>query len=285
MMNLALAGKRFERARPLDVWAAGVEVGLRTLRREPVLGLKRLALPVSYWRSAEFGYVWRHLAAPPGARVFDLGSPKDLAAMLARHRGYEVVATDILPEAIDASRRYARAQGLDGRGAGRVHSEVVDGRALAFADASFDAAFSVSVLEHIPGEGDSIALRELIRIVRPGGVIVVTVPYDRCYRETFVQGPVYERAPVASEPVFFERHYDHETLAARLLSADGCELVDVSLWGEGAIRMEALLERLGPLRLPLSPLEAFLSTALLRRVDPDRGGHPMAAFVTLRRAE
>jgi SAM-dependent methyltransferase len=208
-----------ERAGPLDVWAAGVEVALRTLRREPVLALKRLALPVSYWRSAEFGYVWRQLAAPPGARVLDLGSPKDLAVMLARRRGLEVVATDILPDAIESSRRYARAQGLDGRGAGRVHSEVQDGRALAYADASFDAAFSVSVLEHIPDNGDSMALRELIRVTRPGGVIVVTVPYDRRYRETFVEGPVYERKPIASEPVFFERHYDRDALDARFWRA------------------------------------------------------------------
>jgi SAM-dependent methyltransferase len=272
-----------ERVGPLDVWAAGVGVALRTLRREPVLGLKRLALPVSYWRSAEFGYVWRQLTAPRGARVLDLGSPKDLAAMLARRRGYEMVATDILAEAIDSSRRYARAQDLDGHGAGRVHSEVQDGRALRYPDASFDAAFSVSVLEHIPDEGDATALRELIRVVRPGGRVIVTVPYDRRYRETFVEGPVYERAPVATEPVFFERHYDAETLIARLLPSDVCEVVDVSLWGEGAVRMEALLDRLGPLRLPLSPLEALFSTALLRRVDAARGGHPMAAFITLRR--
>src|SRR6266513_1876498 len=109
-----------ETAKPLEIWAAGIGVGLRTLRREPMLGLKRLALPVSYWRSAEFGYAWRQIQAPAGARVLDLGSPKDLAAMFARHRGYEVVATDILPDAVEASRRYARAQRLDGRGAGCV---------------------------------------------------------------------------------------------------------------------------------------------------------------------
>jgi SAM-dependent methyltransferase len=280
---MEIVADRIERARPLDVWAAGMGVALRTLRREPVLGLKRLALPVSYWRSAEFGYVWRQLTAPDGARVLDVGSPKDLAAMLARRRGYEMVATDILPDAVDSSRRYARAQGLDGRGAGRVHSEAQDGRALTYPDASFDAAFSVSVLEHIPDDGDSIALRELLRVVRPGGLVIVTVPYDRRYRETFVAGPVYERAPVAAEPVFFERHYDANTLLARLHPSDLCEVMDVSLWGEGAIRMEALLDRLGPLRLPLSPLEAFFSTALLRRVDGVQGGHPMAAFLTLRR--
>src|SRR5947207_9066805 len=92
-----------------------------------ILPLKRLALPVSYWRSAEFGYAWRQIQAPAGARVLDLGSPKDLAAMFARHRGYEVVATDILPDAVEASRRYARAQRLDGRGAGCVQSETQDG--------------------------------------------------------------------------------------------------------------------------------------------------------------
>ncbi|HEV3142070.1 MAG TPA: methyltransferase domain-containing protein, partial [Vicinamibacterales bacterium] len=170
---------REQTAKPLEIWAAGVGVGLRTLCREPVLGLKRLALPVSYWRSAEFAYAWRQLQAPRGGRILDLGSPKDLAAMFARHRGYEVIATDILPDAVESSRRYARAQGIDGRSAGRVHSEVQDGRALTYGDASFDAAFSVSVLEHIPDGGDSAAVRELLRVVRPGGVVVVTVPFDR----------------------------------------------------------------------------------------------------------
>jgi len=272
---------REETAKPLDIWAAGVGVGLRTLRREPMLGLKRLALPVSYWRSAEFAYACRQLRLPPGARVFDLGSPKDLAALLARQRGYEVVATDILPEAIDESRRYALAQGIDGRGPGRVHSELQDGRALTYPDASFDAAFSVSVLEHIPDGGDSQAIRELLRIVRPGGRVVVTVPFDRSYRETFVDGPVYERSPVGSEKVFFERHYDRTALASRLFAPGVAEVVDLGFWGEGAIRGEKLLDRLGPLRAPLSPLEAFFSSALLGPVDPDDGGHPMAAFFTL----
>jgi len=267
----------------IAIWAAGVEVGLRTLRKEPVLGLKRLALPVSYWRRAEFGYACRQLGLPAGARILDLGSPKDLAAVLARRRGFEVVATDILPDAIELSRRYASAQGLDGRGPGRVHSEIQDGRKLGYGDGTFDAAYSVSVLEHIPDEGDAEAIRELIRVVRPGGVIVVTVPYDRRYRETFVDGPVYERAPVDAERVFFERHYDSAALTRRLLSSQQAEVIDLRFWGEGVVRMEAALDRLGRWRHPLSPLEALFSMLLLRQVQPDGKGHPMAAFFTLRR--
>jgi len=267
----------------LGIWTAGVLVGLRTLREEPLLGLKRLALPVSYWRSVEFAYVWRQLALAAGARVLDLGSPKDLAAMLAKHRRYELVATDILPEAIALSERYARAQHIAGHGPGCVYSEVQDGRALTYPDASFDAAYSVSVLEHIPDHGDSEAIRELIRVVRPGGLVVVTVPFDRHYRETFVDGPVYERRPVDSERLFFERHYDRATLASRLMDAPGTDVVDLQFWGEGAIRTERLLDRLGPLRIPLSPLEAWLAAALLRNVEPEGEGHPMAASFALRK--
>ncbi len=272
-----------ERAQPLAMWTAGLVVGLRTLRKEPVLGLKRLVLPVSYWRATEFAYAWEQLNEPAGARILDVGSPKDLAAMLARHKGYEVIATDILPEAVLLSRRYAHAQGLDGTGPGRVRSEVQDGRALPYADNSFDAAYSVSVLEHIPERGDSAAIRELIRVVKPGGVVVVTVPYDRVYRETFVKGNVYERKASGTEPIFFERHYDREALADRLFGSQRADVVDLSVWGEGTIRMETVLNRLGPLRTLVSPLEALFSTLLLRQVEPDRPGHPMAAFFTLRR--
>jgi SAM-dependent methyltransferase len=272
---------------PLGVWAAGLLVGLRSLRREPALGLKRLVLPVSYWRSREFAYAWQHLTCPPGSRVLDVGSPKDLAAMLARHRAYHVVATDILPQAVALSQRYADAQQLNGQGAGRatgtVRSEVQDGRALSYPDASFDAAYSVSVLEHIPDGGDTVAMRELLRVVRPGGVVVVTVPFDRRYRETFVQRPVYERQAVGSEPVFYERHYDRRALAERLMSTELADVVDLSYWGEGAVRMEGILTRLGALRAPLYPLEALLGTLSLRPVEPDGPGHAMAAFFTLRR--
>ena len=63
-----------------------------------------------------------------------------------------------------------------------VPSEVQDGRKLSYPDDSFDAAFSVSVIEHIPDQGDTAAVRELLRVVKPGGVVIITTPYDTAYR-------------------------------------------------------------------------------------------------------
>jgi SAM-dependent methyltransferase len=267
----------------LKMWAAGLSLGIRALPHDPVLGLKRIALPITYWRTAEFAYTWRHLDLAPGARVLDLGSPKELALLLAKRKRFEVVSTDILPDEVEISDRYCKAHGIEGRGPGRVRAEVQDGRSLTYAPDYFDAAFSVSVLEHIPEDGDSAAIRELVRVVKPGGVVVITTPYDPRYRETFVNEDVYERAQQGSEPVFFERHYDETALRERLLDVEGTCVESLELWGEGRVRVERWMNRLGAGRIPVHPFEAFLSAAFLRRVEPGDGRHPMAVFFTLRK--
>jgi SAM-dependent methyltransferase len=267
---------------PLGVWIEAVRGGVSCLTRDPSLGVKKLMLPVSYWRTAEFAYVCRNLRVGSGAQVLDLGSPKDLAVWLARRRHCAVRSTDILQEEIDASRRYASARSALGEGPGLVSAEVQDGRALTFADARFDAAYSVSVVEHIPEDGDCKAISELVRVVKPGGQIVVTVPFAARHRDTFVERRVYERGFDAGHPVFYQRHYDADSLRARLLSVSGARVTELEIWGERGIRVERLLERSRSLRFALSPLEPLLAMLALRRAGP--GVAPMAAFFTLERA-
>ncbi len=262
-----------------SMWTGGLAIGLATLAREPVLGLKRVILPSSYWRTMEFAYVYQRLGhLPAGARVLDIGSPKELAMILARRKHYAVTATDLLPEPVELARRYARAQGIDGEGPGLVHSETQDGRHLTYPDNSFDAAFAVSVLEHIPGDGDTEAMREMARVVKPGGLIVVTTPYDVKYREDTVPGSFSGRE---GDTMMWERHYDAEALERRLLSTPRTALCDSQRWGERGVPAERFLAALGGVRLLFSPIEALLSAIALGRLAPAQG-HPMAAFFTLR---
>jgi SAM-dependent methyltransferase len=58
------------------------------------------------------------------------------------------------------------------RGAGEVVEGVME--ALPFEDSSFDFATSLDVIEHL--DDDVAGLRELRRVVRPAGFLVVTVP-------------------------------------------------------------------------------------------------------------
>lgn len=57
----------------------------------------------------------------------------------------------------------------------RVQASAED---MPFADASFDAVISLEMLEHIAPERREAALREMLRVLRPGGRLVVSFPAD-----------------------------------------------------------------------------------------------------------
>src|SRR5216683_2391164 len=54
----------------------------------------------------------RHLTVAPGERVLEIGAGLGLAAVLAARAGARVVATDIVPEAVDTVRVNARLNGV-----------------------------------------------------------------------------------------------------------------------------------------------------------------------------
>src|SRR5271166_7130868 len=102
------------------------------------------------------------LGLPPNARILDAGCGSGRNMLeLTRHgtvTGIELSQTSVV---------LAR---------GRETGDVIAGSVLEmpFADASFDLAVSLDVIEHL--EDDLAALRELRRVVAPGGALLVTVP-------------------------------------------------------------------------------------------------------------
>jgi ubiquinone/menaquinone biosynthesis C-methylase UbiE len=114
--------------------------------------------------------VRRSLAAQPNERVLDLGSgPGILACELAKEVAPEgtITAVDISAEmnAIASSR--IREAGL----ADRIDVREGDAVALALPEGSFDAAVSTQVIEYV--EDVDAALREVGRVLRPGGRLVL----------------------------------------------------------------------------------------------------------------
>lgn len=80
-------------------------------------------------------------------------------------------------------RRIGPAIGIDltwsglavARGRGERGVAQASAAALPFADASFDLVTSFDVLQHIPDPAEPAALREMSRVLRPGGHVVLTV--------------------------------------------------------------------------------------------------------------
>lgn len=83
---------------------------------------------------------------------------------------------------LDRLQEFSRPVGLDleplalelCRERGHTNLVLASATALPFADATFDAAIALDVLEHIPD--DVAAVGELARVLKPGGIAIVTVP-------------------------------------------------------------------------------------------------------------
>jgi SAM-dependent methyltransferase len=103
------------------------------------------------------------LSASPGPSVLNAGAGQGSFSLRLAQLGFEVTSVDDSPAAVDV---------LRGRLQGTV--ELADVTAMPFADESFDAAVLGEVLEHVPD--DTGALSEVARVLRPGGVLAVSVP-------------------------------------------------------------------------------------------------------------
>ena len=112
----------------------------------------------------------------PGTRVLDAGCGGGRHAFEALRRGADVVATDLDGAALGDVARTAEAMALAGEvaGGGRLRTVVADVRDLPFEVGEFDVIIAAEVLEHIPD--DRAAITELCRVLRPGGLLAVTVP-------------------------------------------------------------------------------------------------------------
>jgi SAM-dependent methyltransferase len=101
----------------------------------------------------------------PGMRVLDIGSGTGNAALPAAAAGADVVATDVTPELLAIGERHARDRGLT------LRWEAADAQALPFADGEFDAV--LSSIGAIFAPDHAATARELLRVCRPGGIVVM----------------------------------------------------------------------------------------------------------------
>jgi SAM-dependent methyltransferase len=95
-------------------------------------------------------------APGPGRLALDISAGDGLSTRMLTERGWRVVATE---------RRVARRSGW-------VAADLIDN--LPFRSESFDLVLMLEVIEHIPDIPH--ALREIARVLKPGGFAVVTTP-------------------------------------------------------------------------------------------------------------
>ena len=118
-------------------------------------------------------WLWRtHLAPLDGLRVLktDLWDEAKNTRILrwAAEAGIRAFGVDISPGIVRRAKRNFEGHGL------MLHSALSDVRALPFQSESFDAIYSMGTVEHFADT--DLAVREIFRVLRPGGRAVIGVP-------------------------------------------------------------------------------------------------------------
>ena len=116
------------------------------------------------------------LGLRPGDRVLDMGCGAGRHAFEMYRRGADVVAFDQDADELAAVGELFAAMRAEDQVPAGAEADIKEGDALAlpFADGEFDRVVAAEVLEHLPGDIQAIA--ELVRVLRPGGTIAVSVP-------------------------------------------------------------------------------------------------------------
>jgi SAM-dependent methyltransferase len=116
------------------------------------------------------------LGLQPGERALDLGCGAGRHAFEMYRRGADVIAFDQDPDELSGVREMFAAMRQAGEVPVGAEADVKEGDALAlpFADGEFDRIVAAEILEHVPA--DLALLAELVRVLRPGGTVALTVP-------------------------------------------------------------------------------------------------------------
>ena len=167
---------------------------------------------------------FEHLGITPGCRVLDVGCGGGRHIRQTRLiPGVHAIALDMGMEQVQGTQKMLREldslpveHGGTVPGAGAWATMRGSVYALPFADASFDCVIISEVLEHLTN--DRAALREVTRVLRPGGVLAASVPREGPEAVCWALSRAYRNTPGGHVRIYRRRKLQ------RMLRDEGYEL-------------------------------------------------------------
>ena len=154
--------------------------------------------------------------APGDLRVLDAGCGTG-ANLVATGQWARVVGVDLSPRAV----AFCRKRDLDGTAVGSVTH-------LPFASGSFDIVLSMDVIQHQAVSNKEIPIREMARVLRPGGLLLINVPAYQC---------LHSSHDVA---VHQDRRFTRPELLA-MLRRNGLAPIEATYWNTALFPIAALV--------------------------------------------
>lgn len=195
-----------------------------------------LMSPVSITRYFEFDFTDRHLRdLPEQGLAVDVSSPFLFSFGFCQANPRWIVRM-INPDGRDLKRTVKTSEALKLSGLETIQTgyEILDQWPT-----EVDVIWSISVIEHISEEhgGDIAAVQAMWKALKPGGVLIITVPTDKQAWVEYRKNDPYELKKSTSDArgYFFQQFYDESTIKERIISTIGCPPVAIEWFGVNKI--------------------------------------------------
>lgn len=155
------------------------EAGAHEASRPDAPAAARLGNPSFVWRSGQerrMSLMERYVSFD-GQRVLDLGCGLGEYVRAFARRGADAIGSDVAMDRLAEARRRVAAAGASGAAGVRGFFGAA-GEALPMRDASMDIIVLNEVIEHV--QDDRQTIREIARVLRPGGTCILYAP-NRLY--------------------------------------------------------------------------------------------------------
>jgi SAM-dependent methyltransferase len=153
-------------------------------------------------RPYEYPYVFSNLPAGGNLKILDVGAGYSFFPFFLRDKNYDVTCLDIL----DLRHYYADTK-----------IEFVRDDICTFSPAmTYDVVYSLSVIEHL--ENREAAVKNMIRLLKPGGTLILTFDCDLGQPQT-ANSPDY--STLASLLTLLLEHFPHQRVSLSLLRDSG----------------------------------------------------------------
>lgn len=172
---------------------------------------------------------------PDTLRCLDVSSPCQFSAYVLAHLEMTHVCM-VNPDLSDLKKSGLMLECL-GNPAKRCEQLTAYAGELPWPDVSFDLAWSISVVEHIPEPFDMAAVGDIWRVIKPGGLLFLSFPVSRTGAKEFRDQNQYGLQKYVEKTqraeYFFQRIYSRDEMKARILNVmPESSVVEMEIWGE-----------------------------------------------------
>ncbi len=185
-------------------------------------------------RAIEYPLAFNSMDLSPEMNVLDFRSGDSIFPIYLAAQGMCTYCCDIVSSSLIGMKETISQSRYKSLLNEKLNHIFLDGGRVPCKSNFFDRIFAISTLEHLKGDEDSKSIKELARVLKPGGKMFISVEFHKDFREIIIPKNGHSRSNdkiTHYEWENFIRYYDRKSVFKRIVDPSGLSLEKMFLFG------------------------------------------------------